>query len=122
MPGAAAGLSKPQEANKPAPGVKWTKGDGKKPAASDSAAPHVGMLEIRVGRILSAVKHPSADGLYIEKIDLGEASGPRQIVSGLVKHYSLSELDQRMVVVLCNIKPANMRGEASAGAAGTLIK
>eukprot|EP00755_Sulcionema_specki_P028988 Sspe_Gene.1882::Locus_625_Transcript_1_1_Confidence_1.000_Length_2841::g.1882::m.1882/K01885/EARS, gltX; glutamyl-tRNA synthetase len=72
-------------------------------------------LDIRVGKIISVDRHHDADRLYVEKIDLGEASGPRTIVSGLVKYYKKEEMDGRMVAVLCNLKPAAMRGVESCG-------
>ena len=34
----------------------------------------------------------------------------RIVVSGLVKHYSLEEMQNRKVVVVANLKAANMRG------------
>lgn len=37
-------------------------------------------LEIRIGQIVKIGKHPEADGLYVEEVDVGEASGPRTIV------------------------------------------
>jgi tRNA-binding EMAP/Myf-like protein len=46
-------------------------------------------LDIRVGKILKAEKHPEADSLYIEQIDCGDADGPRTIVSGLAKSCTL---------------------------------
>jgi tRNA-binding EMAP/Myf-like protein len=49
--------------------------------------------------------HENADALYVEEMDLGEAQ-PRTIVSGLVKHVPLPEMMNRLVVVLCNLKPA----------------
>ena len=36
---------------------------------------------------------------------------PRTVVSGLAKFMSLEELQDRLVVVLCNLKPVPMRGE-----------
>ena len=39
-------------------------------------------LEIRAGEIVSIEKHPEADALYVEKIDCGDADGPRTILSG----------------------------------------
>ena len=56
--------------------------------------------------------HPDADGLYVETIDCGEPE-PRQIISGLVKNYTLEEMQQRPCVVMCNLKPAKMRGTCS---------
>jgi len=43
--------------------------------------------------------------MYVEEIDVGE-SKPRQIVSALAKHVTLSDMIGRLVVVLCNIRPA----------------
>lgn len=60
-------------------------------------------------------RHPDADSLYIEKIDLGEESGPRTIVSGLVNFVPIEEMKDRMVVVLANLKAANLRGVSSHG-------
>ncbi|XP_018377922.1 PREDICTED: tyrosine--tRNA ligase, cytoplasmic [Trachymyrmex cornetzi] len=72
-------------------------------------------LDIRVGKIVEVKKHPNADSLYVEKIDLGESSGPRTIVSGLVNFVPLNEMENRMVIVLANLKPANLKGISSYG-------
>ncbi|CEM24605.1 unnamed protein product [Vitrella brassicaformis CCMP3155] len=74
----------------------------------------ISRLDMRVGRISSVEKHPDADSLYIEQIDLGEGE-PRTIVSGLVKYCSPEELQGRDVIVLCNLKPRMMRGVESRG-------
>ncbi|CAK7321320.1 tyrosine--tRNA ligase, cytoplasmic [Vulpes vulpes] len=71
-------------------------------------------LDIRVGKVISVDKHPDADSLYVEKIDVGEAE-PRTIVSGLVQFVPKEELQDRLVVVLCNLKPQKMRGIESQG-------
>ena len=42
--------------------------------------PHIGRLDIRVGKIIDVEKHPNADTLYVEKVDIGEEK-PRTIVS-----------------------------------------
>ncbi|CAI5477626.1 unnamed protein product [Closterium sp. Yama58-4] len=94
------------------------------PAASDAAAPAATVpdvctlaesLELRVGRIVRAWKHPEADSLYVEEVDVGEESGPRTICSGLVKYIPEADLQDRLVVVLANLKPRNMRGVKSNG-------
>lgn len=72
-------------------------------------------LDIRVGKIVEVKKHPDADSLYVEKIDLGEQGGPRTIVSGLVNFVPIDEMENRMVVILANLKPANLRGISSHG-------
>jgi methionyl-tRNA synthetase len=69
----------------------------------------ISRVDIRVGKIVECAKHPDADTLYVEKIDLGEAE-PRTVVSGLVKYVPLDQMQNRKVAVVCNLKPANMRG------------
>ncbi len=71
-------------------------------------------LDIRVGRIVQVSLHPDADSLYVEKIDVGEAI-PRTIVSGLVNFVPEEEMHNRLVVVLCNLKPAKLKGVESKG-------
>uniref|UniRef100_A0A452QAZ3 Tyrosine--tRNA ligase n=1 Tax=Ursus americanus TaxID=9643 RepID=A0A452QAZ3_URSAM len=66
------------------------------------------------GTHVSCWQHPDADSLYVEKIDVGEAE-PRTVVSGLVQFVPEEELQDRLVVVLCNLKPQKMRGVESQG-------
>ncbi|KAJ4755990.1 Methionine--tRNA ligase [Rhynchospora pubera] len=73
------------------------------------AEPTISKLDIRVGLITEAKKHPDADSLYVEEIDVGEGS-TRTVVSGLVKYIPLEEMQNRRVCVLCNLKPVAMRG------------
>jgi aminoacyl tRNA synthase complex-interacting multifunctional protein 1 len=51
----------------------------------------IGKLDLRVGYIVEARQHESADLLFVEKIDIGEAE-PRTVVSGLVKYYKVEAL------------------------------
>lgn len=71
-------------------------------------------LHVRTGRILSVEKHPDADSLYVEQVDVGEEE-PRTIVSGLVDYVPLEEMQGRDVIVLINLQPRNMRGVKSFG-------
>ncbi|CAH8256520.1 unnamed protein product [Arabidopsis lyrata] len=71
-------------------------------------------LDIRVGKIVKAEKHPKADALYVEEIDVGEDQ-LYTVVSGLVKYIPLEEMQNRLVCVLCNLKPAKMREIVSQG-------
>lgn len=59
-------------------------------------------------------KHPNADALYLEEIEVGEEK-PRQVISGLVKFVTLEEMQGRRVLVVCNLKPAKMRDVMSYG-------
>lgn len=80
---------------------------------STTAEPSVADLDLRVGVITECEPHSNADSMYVEKIDFGEESGPRQVVSGLVKFVPIEEMRGRTVVCLCNLKPANLRGVKS---------
>jgi len=82
----------------------------KEPKQEVEEAPiDVGRLDMRVGHIRKATKHPDADALYVEEIDCGEEK-PRTVISGLVKFIPEEQMQDRMVVVLCNLKPSKMRG------------
>lgn len=86
-------------------------------AAEDAPAAEplpTGNLDIRVGKILSVEKHPDADNLYVESIDVGEEE-PRTIVSGLVAFVPEDQMADRDVIVICNLKARNMRGIKSHG-------
>lgn len=86
-----------------------------KPASSSKNKPTseaeitISRLDIRVGLMTKVQKHPDADSLYVEEIDVGEAA-PRTVVSGLVNYIPIEEMQNRKVCVLCNLKPATMRG------------
>lgn len=67
-----------------------------------------------MGKIVEVNKHPDADTLYVESIDLGEGA-PRQVVSGLANFVPIEQMQNRLVAVLCNLKPAKMRGVESKG-------
>ncbi|CAM9829260.1 unnamed protein product [Pylaiella littoralis] len=87
------------------------KSNGVKPSAEQ---PDGTKVDLRVGLITSVQTHESADKLYCEEIDVGE-EGPRNIASGLVPHYSLEDLKERRVIVMCNLKPRNLKGFKSQG-------
>ena len=81
---------------------------------------------------ITVKKHPDADSLYVEQIDIGEAE-PRTVVSGLVNYIvrterfceatvwhatdtdplpnqPIEEMQGKMLIAVCNLKPASMRG------------
>ncbi|HTP58243.1 MAG TPA: methionine--tRNA ligase, partial [Spirochaetia bacterium] len=64
-------------------------------------------------RITEIKRHPDAEKLYIETVDLGTEQ--RTIVSGLVPHYKEEELLGHTVVLVANLKPAVLRGVESQG-------
>jgi methionine--tRNA ligase beta chain len=107
-PAAAEKGAKPKEkAAKPKEQAK-----GGKPA--DRPLDDVSRLDIRVGVIKNVWPHPEADKLWCEEIDLGEGQN-RTIASGLREYVPESEMRGARVVVLCNLKPRNMKGFQSQG-------
>lgn len=83
-------------------------------SAVDNKPVDVSRLNLKVGKIVSVKRHPDADTLYVEQVDVGEER-PRTIVSGLVKHVSLEQMQDRLAIFACNLKPAKMRGILSEG-------
>ncbi|KAI9018397.1 tRNA synthetases class I-domain-containing protein [Hyaloraphidium curvatum] len=83
------------------------------PPAKPAVQGDISKLDVRVGRILEATRHPDAETLYVEKIDLGDATGPRTVVSGLAKFVPLESLVGKLVVCLANLKPSKLRGVES---------
>ncbi|MCH97873.1 putative methionine--tRNA ligase-like, partial [Trifolium medium] len=74
----------------------------------------VSLLNIQVGLIRKAWKHPSADSLLVEEIDVGDAK-LRQVVSGLAKYCNPDELTNRRVALITNVKPGKLRDVTSEG-------
>ena len=70
-------------------------------------------VELKVGTIISAEKHPKADRLLVEQIDLGDET--RQIVSGIAKSFKPEEVVGKKVVVVTNLKLVKLRGVESQG-------
>lgn len=70
-------------------------------------------LDLEVGEIISAEKHPDAEKLFIEKVRLGD--GERQIVSGLSDYYLAENLVGKKVVIVKNLAAAKLRGVESQG-------
>ena len=71
-------------------------------------------VDLRVGKVLEVTKHPKADKLYIEKVDLGDDE-IIEIVSGLVPHYSIEEFTGKNIIIVKNLKPVKLRGVLSKG-------
>ena len=78
-------------------------------AAAEAVRDEVQRLDLRVGYVAKVERHPDADTLYVEQIDVGEEK-PRTVISGLVKFLAADELQGKHVALVCNLKPANMRG------------
>ncbi|KAH8922192.1 nucleic acid-binding protein [Atractiella rhizophila] len=100
---------KPKKEKKEQP-AKASGGGGSAGKAADVGPPMPHMIDLRIGKIVEVKRHPDADSLYVEQIDFGEPEGPRTVVSGLVKYVPIEEMENRLLVGVCNLKPAAMRG------------
>lgn len=85
------------------------------------------LIDLRVGHILRAVPHPNADSLYVSTINCGDPPDApntsldewtgltvRTVCSGLNGLVPLDDLQDRLIVAVCNLKPVTMRGVKSA--------
>ena len=70
-------------------------------------------LDLRVGTILSAEKHPKADKLLVFQVQMGTEK--RQIVSGVAEYFKPEECVGQKVVVVANLAPRKLRGIESKG-------
>ena len=94
----------------------------KAPAVTAPLSP--ALIDLRVGHILKAINHPDADSLFVSTIAMGDKAGTedtteyegqvvRTVCSGLNGLIPLAEMQNRKVVVVCNLKPVKMRGVKS---------
>ncbi|MFA0888892.1 MAG: methionine--tRNA ligase [Synergistales bacterium] len=70
-------------------------------------------IELRTARVLGVEPVPNANKLYRLDLDLGYER--RTIVSGIREFYEPQELVGRDIIVICNLKPAKLRGVLSNG-------
>ncbi len=70
-------------------------------------------FELIVAQIKEAKEHPSADRLYVLKVDTGKEE--KQLVAGIRKAYTKEELVGRKIIMINNLQPAVIRGEESNG-------
>jgi len=109
------------ETGQPAEKPPSTSPAGTAPEAATPAHPDAGLitieefarLDLRVGRVVTAERHPKPDRLLKLQVDLGGET--RQLVAGIASCYQPEDLAGRLIVVLANLKPARLRGEISQG-------
>lgn len=70
-------------------------------------------IDLRVGEIIKAEKHPQADKLLVFKVKMGTEI--RQVISGVAQHFKPEEMVGKKVVVVANLKPRKLRGLESYG-------
>ncbi len=71
-------------------------------------------VDLRVARVVEAEPHPNADRLLKLKVDDGSGE-PRQICAGVRAFYKPEDLVGRLIVIVANLAPRQIRGEESRG-------
>lgn len=71
-------------------------------------------LDMRVGTVREASRHPNADRILCLIIDFGKY-GTRQILSGIAEHFAPEDLIGKQVCAILNFKPRKIRGLMSNG-------
>lgn len=99
-------------AGKPAAGAVEGAGAGTQAPVAEFA--DFQKLDLRVGRVVAAQKHPNADKLLKVMVDIGEAE-PRQVLAGIAEFYAPEDLVGRQVTVVANLAPRAIRGLESRG-------
>ncbi len=90
-----------------------------KPAEAASAGPELLTIDdflridLRVALVTAAERIEGADKLLKLQLELGGQT--RQIVAGIAKAYAPEQLVGKKIVVVCNLKPAKLRGVESQG-------
>lgn len=116
--GVAAASTRPAPVAKPVKEQKAKKDPKAEPQAAKAPeqkdAININAIDLRVGIIRKVCKHETAEKLYCEEIDVGE-DVPRAIASGLVPYYSLEQMQDRKLIVVCNLKARNLVGFKSHG-------
>jgi methionyl-tRNA synthetase len=92
-------------------------------STKDNPAPDAGpgfadTLDLRVAKIVKIERHPNADKLYIETLEIARPDGTaeeRVIVSGLAPFYTEEQLLGKHIILAYNLKAAKLRGVESRG-------
>jgi methionyl-tRNA synthetase len=97
------------------PRIEVAKPAGQKPADAKPAAPAeaFSLVHLKVATVEAVEDHPNADSLYVLRLKIGGEE--RTVCAGLKKHLTPVEMRGRKVVVVYNLKPANLRGVESKG-------
>lgn len=83
------------------------------PQKSEILIDHFEAVDIKVGLVVEAMKHPNASKLLILKVNTGERI--RQVVSGIAEFYQPDQLVGKKLLVIANLKPVKLRNELSEG-------
>ncbi len=108
-------VARMMEASKPPEEAETPKEDpgGKKSASNQVSIDEFLRIDLRVAKVLVAESVEGADKLLRLKLDTGD--GERQVLAGIRSAYAPEELVGRLVVVVANLAPREMRFGISQG-------
>jgi methionyl-tRNA synthetase len=73
-------------------------------------------VEIKVGKILTVERIEKSEKLLKLSVDFAEATGPRQIVSGIAKYFpNIEDLVNKKCAFVTNLEPKPLMGLESNG-------
>jgi len=70
-------------------------------------------IELKIGKVEKVEEIPNSKNLYKLLVDFGNEK--RQIVSGIKRYYSPTDLEGKQFVFITNLEPAKIMGEVSEG-------
>ena len=70
-------------------------------------------INLRVARVIEAVKVPKSDKLLKLQVEIGNER--RQVIAGIAKYYKPEDLINKLIVVVANLQPAKLMGQESQG-------
>jgi len=105
----AAGAADKKQAKK----EKQPKQPKQQKAPAPAAPIDISRANIIVGELVTVEKHPDADTLFKETVDLGPKYGKVTVVSGLANFMRPEDIQGKRALFLQNLKPMKMRGVES---------
>ncbi len=106
--------AEPAKGAEPAPKAKKSKKKEAPAPPAEIAYDDFAKVDLRVGTVEAASRHPDADRLLVLTVNLGEAK-PRTIVAGIASVYAPETLVGQQVIVVANLAPRPLRGIESHG-------
>jgi methionyl-tRNA synthetase len=93
------------------------------PTSEAAPIPGIALIDIQdfakvklcVAQIESVEKIEKSKKLYKIQVDVGAVLGKRQIVSGIAQFYTPEQLVGRKIIIVSNLKPAQLMGTESQG-------
>ena len=68
-------------------------------------------VEIKIGRVLTVEKIEKSEKLLKLSVDFSEATGPRQIISGIAKYFpNIEDLINKKCAFVTNLEPKPLMG------------